>query len=302
MPIISGVIAASITPLNADLSIDLNGLSIYLDFLAERGCHGALLLGTTGEGPSISIEQRKLIFAAAARYRADHPDFVLLAGTGMPALNDTITLTKLAFEFDLDGVVVLPPYYFKNVSVEGLYTWYAALIRAAVPHGKALLGYHIPQITGVPLPIELLERLKNSFPERFMGIKDSSGNADHAQELGRVFGNELRVFTGNDKLFQHALDNHAAGCITALANIGSPLSRQVWDAIQQGEDPAAAQTRLSTLRARLDQNPPAPVSLKALLHAQFGQPNWVVVPPLVDYSPEQTAVLKAQFAEFPEIF
>lgn len=299
---LSGVIAAAVTPLHPDNSIDYPSLTAYLDFLAQRGCHGVLLLGTTGEGPSISIEQRERIFAEAATYRSGHPEFVLLAGTGLPALDDTIKLTRLAYDYDLDGVVVLPPYYFKNVSIEGLFNWYATVIRAAVPTGKFLLGYHIPQISGVPLPIELLTRLKAGFPDQFAGIKDSSGDPAHAEELGRVFGSDLRVFTGNDRLFGLALHNHAAGCITALANISSPLSRQLWDAYQQGVDTGAIQARLSSLRVLLDQNPPAPASLKALLHAAFGQPQWAVLPPLVNFSPEKTAALQTQLAAYPEIF
>ncbi len=284
---LTGVFAAAVTPLKPDFSLDLEGLSGLLDFLARRGCHGALLLGTTGEGPSFSTDERLAIFQTALKVRQIHPGFRLLAGTGTPSLTETLAITKAAFDLGMDGVVVLPPYYYRKVSDEGLFAWFTQVLRQAVPEGGALLGYNIPPVTGVPLSPDLLSRLKDAFPDRFAGLKDSSGDATFAQQLGERFGNELVVFTGNDRLFSLALDMKASGCITAMANVASPLLREVWDSFHAGQPAPEAQQRLNAARDVMERYPPAPPLLKALLAQKHGFPAWSVRPPLVPM-PENT--------------
>ena len=141
---LSGVYGAAITPMKADFSPDLDAIPLYLSFLAKRGCHGALLLGTTGEGPSFSDHERIEIFQAALRVRQEFSDFTLLAGTGTPSLTETIGLTKTVFDLGFDGVVTLPPYYYHQATTEGLYEWFQKLIIKSVPEGGFILGYHIP--------------------------------------------------------------------------------------------------------------------------------------------------------------
>jgi 4-hydroxy-tetrahydrodipicolinate synthase len=283
---LAGVYAAAITPLRPDYSPDLEGLPGLLKFLADRGCHGALLLGTTGEGPSFAAQERVAIFKAAQEARYSLPGFRLLAGTGTPSLEETIFLTRKAFELGLDGVVVLPPYYFRSASMEGLLEWFSEVIERAVPEGGALLGYHIPPVSGVPLPFELLARLKDTFYDRFAGLKDSSGEAEHARALQSRFGNELLVLNGNDRLFSLALASGASGAITALANLLSPDLRQIWDSPPGSQEQRQAQERLTAARGVMDRYPPAPSTLKALLGRQYSFPVWAVRPPLLPISPE----------------
>ncbi len=277
-----GVFAAALTPLSGDQTIDLDTLPGYLEFLAQRGCHGALLLGTTGEGPSFAHHERVELMRSALRVRQVALDFSLLAGTGTPSLEETILNTRSAFDLGLDGVVVLPPYYFRKVSDEGLFNWFSQVITRAVPEGGALLGYHIPGVSGVPLSIELISRLKDAYPTRFLGIKDSSGSPEHATMLGSYFGHELVVFNGNDRLFSHALQAGAAGCITAMATLYSPDLRRVWDAHLAGAADPHAQARLDACRSVMDRYPPAPPFLKALLSSRHPFPRWSVRPPLLD--------------------
>ena len=275
-----GVFAAAVTPLNPDYSPALSDLPPLLDFLARRGCHGALILGTTGEGPSFSPAERRLIWQAAMKVREAHPDFRLLAGSGTPSLEETIELTRTAFDLGMDGVVVLPPYYFRKAGEEGLFAWFSQVLKRAVPSQGAFFGYHIPSVSGVPLSLDLLARLKEAFPFRFAGIKDSSADAQHAIQLGERFGEDLVVFNGNDPLFSLALQNHASGCITALANLASPKLRKVWEAHQRGETDEPAQADLKVARSLMDRYPPASPLLKALLAWQFRFPRWTVKPPL----------------------
>jgi 4-hydroxy-tetrahydrodipicolinate synthase len=218
--------------------------------------------------------------------RAVHPEFHLLLGTGTPSLEETINLTREALEMGADGVVVLPPYYFRKVSDEGLFAWYSQLIQRGVPAGRALFGYHIPPVTGVPLSPELMRRLTDTYADRFAGVKDSSADLENARQIGAHFGSELVIFNGTDRLLTQALQAGATGCITALANLFSPELRRVWNAHQRGESDPAAQARLDAARAVMERYPPAPPLLKMLLARWHGYPDWTVRPPLLPLSRE----------------
>lgn len=291
---LAGIYVAAVTPLRQDYSVDLEAIAGLLEFFSKRGCHGALLLGTTGEGPSFAAHERVAIFKAAQESRKRMPSFRLLAGTGTPSLVETISLTQAAFEAGLDGVVVLPPYYFRNAPENGLFVWFSQVLREAVPAGGSLLAYHIPPVSGVPISLDLLARLKDAFPDRFAGLKDSSGDPEHAQRLGDRFGSDLVVLTGNDRLFSLALQAGASGAITALANLLSPHLRQIWDAPRDSEQQKQAQDRLTAARLVMDRYPPAPSTLKALLARQHGFPLWTVRPPLLPISPETTTMVASE--------
>lgn len=290
-----GVFAAAVTPLDENFALIPDAIHPLLSFLAGRGCHGVLLLGTTGEGPSFSSAERLEICRQAALYRQEHPEFSILVGTGTPSLDETITLTRAAFDHGLDGVVVLPPYYYKKISDDGLFQWYSHVIRRAVPAGGNFLGYHIPAVSGVGLSLDLIARLQDAFPRQFAGIKDSSGDPALTQQLGTRFGSDLAVFNGNDSLFSLALQNQAAGCITALANLYAPKLRRIWDDFSQGEATSEAQASLSAKRQISDRFAPAPALLKAMLNRIHGLPAWAVRPPLSALSAAQCDQALAEF-------
>jgi 4-hydroxy-tetrahydrodipicolinate synthase len=283
---LAGVYAAAITPLTSEFSPDLEALPEYLGFLAKRGCHGALLLGTTGEGPSFAPEERIALCRAALAVRQEQPQFHLLAGTGTPSLTETIGLTRAAFDLGFDGVVVLPPYYYRDASEDGLFAWFSQVIRQAVPAEGALFAYHIPAVSGVGFSLDLLARLKDAFPSRFAGMKDSSGNPEFTRQLGKHFGKDLLVLTGNDGLLSLALENAAGGCITAPANLLSPYARQVWEGFFNGQPDPQAQERLTSRRDTMKRFAPYPPMLKIILARRYGFPRWSVRPPMLPFSPE----------------
>ena len=297
---LAGVYAAAVTPLTPDFTPDLEAIAPFLSFLAGRGCHGALLLGTTGEGPSFSPEERLGIWRAALQVRSRHPAFGLFAGTGTPSLTETIDLTKLAFDLGFDAVVTLPPYYFRSATDDGLFKWFGEIIRKAVPTDGRLLGYHFPAVAGIGFSLELLSRLKDAFPTQFAGIKDSSHDAGFAQSLGAGFGSDLAVFSGTDSEFSLALHNHAAGCITAPANLLSPDLRAVYDAFSAHAETATVQAKVTAQRHILEKYPPFPPMLKALLSRQHKLPRWPVRPPLVDTSGQLEAEANAALAAWKE--
>jgi 4-hydroxy-tetrahydrodipicolinate synthase len=277
---LSGVYAAAITPLNDDFSIALDDIPNFLSFLANRGCHGALLLGTTGEGPSFATDERLAIFKAALKVREVHPEFRLLAGTGTPSLEETITITKSAFDLGFEGAVVLPPYFFHQATEDGLYQWFQELIRRAVPEDGHLLGYHFPAQSGVPIPLGVLSRLRGVFPRQFIGLKDSTANAEHTHQVGVSLDENIVALVGNDKLLVEALDAGGSGCITAMANLHSPSLREIWDAHKNGEAARGAQEYIITNRNHLDGYQPFAPTIKALISELHDFPTWAVRPPL----------------------
>jgi 4-hydroxy-tetrahydrodipicolinate synthase len=299
---LSGVYSAALTPFKSDYSIDLDAVNPFLHFLASQDSHGALLFGTTGEGPSLSSTEREDILRIANEVRVTFPEFRILAGTGTPSLDETVKLTKMAFNMGCEGVVVLPPYYYRKVSDEGLFEWFHQIILRAVPRDGYLLGYHIPAQSGVPLSLDLLARLRDAYPRQFAGIKDSSGDPEFAVALGGRFGPELLVLSGNDGLFLHALEYHAGGAITAMANIFSPLLRQVWDIFRQNGDAIEAQEQLNIRRRILDRYQPFPPLLKALLPHFHGFERWNVRPPLLPVTAriEETCLQELREYEYPE--
>ena len=297
---LAGVYAAAVTPLKSDLTPDLNAVPSLLAFLSGRGCHGMLLLGTTGEGPSFSHDERLEIMRAATQVRENTSNnqgatIRLLAGTGTPSLTETISLTRSAFDLGYDGVVVVPPYYYRKASDTGLFQYFQTLISQAVPADGFLLGYHIPGLTGIGFSPDLLGRLKDAFPSQFAGIKDSSHDGEFAGKLGERFGSDLLVLNGTDTYLTLALKAKAEGCITAPANLISPDLRKIWDAFQRAEDVSLIQERVGEVRRILEKIPPFPPVLKALLTRLHGFPPWPVRPPLEARAPDQINSLSEEF-------
>jgi 4-hydroxy-tetrahydrodipicolinate synthase len=301
---LAGVYAAAVTPLRPDPSagaagdsnLDIESIPALAGFLASRGCHGIVLFGTTGEGPSFSPREREALMRAACASRENLPGFRLIAGTGTPSLSETIELTRLAFDLGFDAALVVPPYYFRSATDDGLFNWFSELIHKAVPADKYILGYHFPRVAGVGFSINLLSRLKDAFPVQFAGLKDSSHDADLAHTLGERFGHDLVVLTGTDTYLQLAMQNQAAGCITAPANLLSPDLREIWEGIRAGQDVSAAHERVEHQRHILEKYPPFPPALKSLLHRLHGFPKWPVRAPLVDMAPSLEDKLVEEFA------
>lgn len=292
---LNGVYVAALTPLRPDFSLALEDALPFISFLAQRGCHGALLMGTTGEGPSFTAEERLSTLRAALPIHQQYPDFRLLLGTGTPSLEETIQINRAAFDLGVDGVIVLPPYYYRKVSDDGLFDWFSQVIRRSIPSSGAMFGYHIPGLSGIPLSLDLLARLKDAYPGQFAGIKDSSADPEHARNLGQRFGSDLQVFSGTDSLFSLALEHQASGCITAMANLCSKDLRRVWEAHQKlGSDStalsvmSAAQGRLNAARSVMEHYPPNPPLYKALLARLHPFAHWSVRPPLLAMSSQLT--------------
>jgi 4-hydroxy-tetrahydrodipicolinate synthase len=260
---IRGIFAAAPTPIDDRLAVDVAGVPLLLDHLAAVGCHGALLGGTTGEGPCLSTAERKAVMEAAAAWRTAHPDFLLLAGTGAAALPEAIELTGHAIGLGFDGQVILPGFYFKAVSDAGIADWFLRIADACA--GARILLYHIPAVAGVGVEVPVVERLLRARPGPVGGIKDSSGDLANTRALCALEG--LAVFTGTD--------GHLPACLAA-GGAGAITLRAVYD-----RAPDADQAALETARREFAAFPSV-AAVKAILHSHAGLPLWRVRPPLED--------------------
>ena len=292
-----GVYAAALTPLKDDLSPDNAEMARHCRWLAENGCDGVAVLGTTGEANSFSLEERLSILEALIE--AGIPGEKLIPGTGCCALPDTVRLTRRAVELGAAGVLVLPPFYYKNVSDEGLFAAYSEVIERVGDRRLRLYFYHFPQVSAVPLSHDLIERLLKAYPGTVAGIKDSSADLDNITSLARSFPG-LRVFAGTEKLLLPLLKAGGVGCISAGANVLSALIGRLyglWRAKKGDAETEGMQEEVTAMRLLLERFPMIP-AMKQILARHTGKASWANVrPPFVRLAPGEAAELLATIDE-----
>jgi 4-hydroxy-tetrahydrodipicolinate synthase len=291
---LTGIFAASTTPLKADLTIDTERLVGHCRWLLnEGGCDGVNLLGTTGEATSFSVEQR--LGAMRAIASSGLPMSRFMVGTGAAAMRDAITLTKAARELKFSGALLLPPFYYKNIAEDALEAYVATVIDEACGGDFGLYLYHIPQVSTVPYPIALVERLAKRFPETLAGIKDSSGDLEHAKALVERVPS-IAVFPGAETLLGQAVNVNFAGCISATTNVTGAIVSRGWKA-RGTEEGAGALASAAAIRATLAEFPVIP-AVKWLLAELQNDEEWRRVhPPLLGLPEAEWQRLRSKLAD-----
>lgn len=286
------VIAPNLTPYNEDYSPDIPLFVEHAKRLLAEGCTSLAPFGTTGEANSLGMKERMALLEAMVA--SGIPATRIIPGTGLTSLPDTITLSRHATELGAAGVMVLPPFYYKDVSDDGLHDYFARLIDGIGLAGLRIYLYHIPQVTKVGLSIALVRRLAGNFPGVVTAIKDSSGDWHNTAALLREIP-AFTIFPGNELQLVRALTAGAAGCITATANINAAAIARI---ASDHTAPEAAVKEAAVDRFRMTIQPHGPIpALKALLARRDNHAGWARVrPPLLSMSPPSAAALADQLA------
>lgn len=257
---LSGVIAAIPTPVDETGEPDTDRFVRHGEWLLANGCDALNVLGTTGEANSFSADQRGRVMREAA---SSLPRGRLMVGTGTPDLATTIQLTRLAAELGFAAALVLPPYYYKGVSDDGLFAWFTRLVEGTADRPIPIYLYNFPQMTGLAFSPVLACRLAQAFPGRIVGAKDSSGDLEYAAELTRIDG--FAVFPSSETALARADADGFAGCISASVSVTAPLVAKFW----RDRANAALLAEVSQARAAISSVPLIP-SVKYLVGRLHG--------------------------------
>lgn len=220
---IRGVIAAVPTPFSTEYKIDADAFVEHCLWCLNNGCDALNVLGTTGEANSLSAAQRSSLMNAIAE-QLDCSR--LMVGTGASDLTTAISLTRRAGELGFAAALVLPPFYYKPVTEDGLFTWFSELVAQTRIDPIDIYLYNFPQLTGIEFSPALAARLHSAFPDRIKGAKDSSGNLDYACRLARIPG--FAVYPSNEVSLADARRDNFAGCISATVNVDPVSSAALW--------------------------------------------------------------------------
>jgi 4-hydroxy-tetrahydrodipicolinate synthase len=269
------IFAASVTPFHSVTGeVDHGWVPAHLRWMEANGLDGVVPCGTTGEGPSLGVSERMAVIDTVLAHRGR---LKVIPGTGCAALPETVALTRYAIERGADAALVLPPFYFKGMSDEGLLAFFRAVCDA-LPQGGKILLYHIPPVSQVAITTGVIDGLLESHPQNLLGLKDSSGDADHTVMLCTRYP-QLQIYPGSPPVTSRALSAGAAGGIYALTNIFPGAMRALYDAHAAGRGVSEAQARVNALSDALKPYGNVP-AVKALL------PHVADLPPTAPRAPQ----------------
>ena len=327
----SGVIAPVLTPYDADLEPDPVRFVEHAAWLLEDGCTGLAPFGTTGEALSLGLAERRGLLDALLEGGVDPAR--LMPGTGLCSIPDTVELCRHAVEAGCGGVMVLPPFYFKGVSDDGVFEHLAQVVDRVADDRLRVYLYHIPPQAVIGFSTDLVGRLIGAWPGTVVGLKDSSGDWSYTAALLAEYPG-FRVLSGSETFLLDNLRHGGGGCITATGNVNARRIRAVYDAFSAGARPGAdtgpdpgtetgagsragvgagageadaLQAEITAMRECIQSQPVIP-ALKSLVAHYRGDPGWAAVrppfrplPPAAGRAVRQTLERTHGFApDFPE--
>lgn len=287
-----GVNAAVLTAMRADLSVDLDAMAAHCRWLLRNGCNGLGVLGTTGEANSLGTAERLALMEGLVERGI--PAAKMLPGCGVPSITDTVLMARRAGELGARGVLVLPPFFYKNPSEDGLFAYYSEVAQR-VGGAVQLYFYHFPAQSAVPVTPPLIERLLSAHPGAFRGIKDSTGDWANTKAYIDAFAQDgFEVYCGDDGHLLQVLQSGGAGSISAASNVSVAQNAAVY-AGWNGSAATDAQRTLTAMRAAVTSAPLIP-GLKTLVARLTGNDGWLNIrPPHVRLTGEQAQKLFAAF-------
>jgi 4-hydroxy-tetrahydrodipicolinate synthase len=281
---IRGVLSPVVTPFNKDLSPDARRFIAHCQWLLTQNC-GLAVFGTNSEANSLSINER--IALLDALLSADVDPSRMMPGTGCCALTDTVRLTEHAVKAGCAGVLMLPPFYYKDVSEEGLYRNFSEVVERVGDARLRIYLYHIPPVAVVGITPGLVERLLKKYPTAIAGMKDSSGDWNNTKTFLDAFAKSgFDIFPGSESFLLAGLKNGGAGCISATANVNPAAIDKLFRDWRK-PDADLQQEALNVVRKTVGQYVMIP-ALKAVVAHYSKDPEWVAVrPPLTELTAAQ---------------
>ncbi len=285
---IRGVLSPVVTPFDRELRPDADALVKHCRWLLDNDV-GLAVFGTNSEANSMSVAEKSSLLEKLVE--AGLPPERMMPGTGCCALSDSVELTRLAVSLGCGGVLMLPPFYYKGVSDEGLYRNYSEIIQRVGDTRLRIYLYHIPPVAQVPISLKLIERLLKDYPGTVAGVKDSSGDWVNTKAMLDQFQPQgFDVFPGSETFLLQALRAGGAGCISATANVNPGAIAALCRTWQQ-DDADDQQVALDRVRAIFQSYVMIP-ALKAAIAHHSGNPRWATLrPPLVELDRQQAADL-----------
>ena len=283
-----------LTPFEPDLSPSIPRFIKHCKWLLNQEVSLAIF-GTNSEANSLSIREKLGLLDALLE--AGLPAQRMVPGTGTCALPDTIELTRHAVNAGCAGVLMLPPFYYKGVSDEGLFRSFARVIEAVGDARLRVYLYHIPPVSNVPISLKLIERLLKAYPTAIAGVKDSSGDWSNTSAMLKEFQPQgFDVFAGTETVLLDTLRGGGAGCITATGNVNPTAIMRLFKEWQK-PDADAQQKAINMTRAIFQKLPIIP-AMKAAIAWKSGDETWATVrPPLVELSAPQRQQLQTELTQ-----
>ncbi|MEE2745728.1 MAG: dihydrodipicolinate synthase family protein [Pseudomonadota bacterium] len=283
----TGVLAPVVMPYKDDYTPDARLLIKQCEWLLAQNV-GLAVFGTNSEGNSLSTEEKINLIDLLVVAGIDPNQ--MMPGTGCCALSDSIRLTSHAIEAGCGGVLMLPPFFYKNVTDDGLYGSYSEIIQRVGSSKLRLYLYHIPQVANVPISLNLIERLLRDYPNTVVGIKDSSGDWENTKAMLDQKWNNFRVFVGSETFLLKNMLHGGAGCISATANVNPEAIYQAFTN-WKSENADKVQAELNKVRDLFVKYPVIPALKQCVAHFSE-QPSWKRLrPPLIELNEAQTKAL-----------
>src|SRR5436189_6308872 len=298
---IRGVLAPVVTPFKADLSPDCERFIRHCQWLLSQDC-GLAVFGTNSEANSMAAEERSTLLDAVVAAGIDPSR--MMPGTGCCSVTETVELTAHAVRHGCAGVLMLPPFYYKNVSEEGLYRYFSEVVQRVGDTRLKIYLYHIPSVAIVGVTPKLVERLLKAYPTAIAGMKDSSGDWNNTKTFLDAFAvragravSGFDVFVGSESFLLPNMRNGGAGTISATANVNPAAIHKLYSEWNTAGDADQQQSKLNVVREVFSSTKFSSMiaALKQAIAIYENDPEWTRVrPPLVELTTEQAKLLTAE--------
>ena len=289
---IRGVLSPVVTPFKADYSPDKERFIAHCKWLLSQNC-GLAVFGTNSEANSQAAEERMMLLDGLAAAGLDTSR--MMPGTGCCSITETVKLTTQAVKHGCAGVLMLPPFYYKGVTEEGLYRHFSEVVQRVGDARLKIYLYHIPPVAVVGITTGLVERLLKAYPTAIAGMKDSSGDWNNTKTFLDAFAKSgFDVFVGSESFLLAGMRNGGVGTISATANVNPAAIHKLYTEWKNA-DADQQQAQLNVVRDTVGKKYVMISALKQTIAIYANDPAWPKVrPPLVELTADQAKSLASE--------